>query len=86
MRQLSLGVLAGSMLSVVVFVAASGSAWAARGLLVGVAAIMLGVASVAAVGLAAKFAPANRRGFAVRRLREAGGHMRPERRTLEWPN
>ena len=50
MRQLSLGVLAGSILSVVVFVAAGVGAWPASVLLVAVAALMMGVASLAALG------------------------------------
>ena len=50
LRQLSLGVLAGSILSVVVFVAAGVGAWPASVLLVAVAALMMGVASLAALG------------------------------------
>ena len=50
LRQIALGVLAGSILSVVVFVAAGVGAWPASVLLVAVAALMIGVASLAALG------------------------------------
>jgi hypothetical protein len=50
LRQLSLGVLTGSLLSVVAFVAAGVSAGTAGLLLVAVAALMMGVASLAALG------------------------------------
>ena len=50
LRQLSLGVLAGSFLSVAVFVAAGVGAGPASILLVAVAALMMGVASLAALG------------------------------------
>jgi hypothetical protein len=50
LRQLSLGVLAGSLLSVAVFVAAGVGAGPASILLVAVATAMMGVASLAALG------------------------------------
>lgn len=50
MRQLALGIVAGSLLSVGVFVAVGTGVWSAGGLLVTVAAVMAVVASLAAIG------------------------------------
>jgi len=50
LRQLSLGVLAGSLLSVVVFAVAGVGAAPASVLLIAVAVLMMGVASLAALG------------------------------------
>ena len=50
MRQLALGIAAGSLLSVGAFVVVGTGVWSAGGLLVTVAAVMAVVASLAAIG------------------------------------
>jgi ABC-type antimicrobial peptide transport system permease subunit len=50
MRQLALGIAAGSLLSVGVFVAVGTGVWSATGLLVTVAVVMAVVAVLAAIG------------------------------------